>query len=69
MNTARCSSCQAEIIWVITEKGHKMPVDAKPMKGFWLEETHGQVQANSGSDLHQSHFATCPNADQHRKSQ
>ena len=44
-----------------------MPVDAKPIKGFWLQEEFGQVQANS-SDIHQSHFATCPNADQHRKS-
>lgn len=32
MKTATCSSCQAEIIWTITEaSGARMPVDAKPL--------------------------------------
>jgi hypothetical protein len=40
-----CRSCGADIWWIVTAAGKKMPVDA------------------DGT----SHFATCPNAAQHRK--
>ena len=30
MKIAPCSSCGAEMIWTLTEKGARMPVDAEP---------------------------------------
>ncbi len=58
----QCRSCGAEILWVKTTNGKDMPVDAKPERlmvayanGYHLE------------DCYRSHFATCPNADQHRR--
>jgi len=58
MNTdTKCKSCGAEIVFVLTEKGHKMPVDA----GSW----NGEAMYHHG--VHVSHFSTCKNADKHRK--
>ncbi len=55
--TATCRSCDAPIHWIITAANKRMPVDAAPFEA-----------ALPGSDtMHQSHFATCPNAAQHRK--
>jgi hypothetical protein len=54
----RCTSCQKQIIFFKTEKGNNMPVDADTVE-----------PADEELDLsrHQSHFASCPNADKHRK--
>lgn len=54
----RCSSCRAKIIWFKTAAGNNMPVDADTV------EPEDEVL-----DLtrHKSHFATCPNADKHRR--
>jgi hypothetical protein len=41
-----CRSCGADVVWITTDRGRKMPVD--PGTG-------------------ESHFATCPQADQWRK--
>lgn len=58
-----CTSCGAEIIWVTT-RGSKMPLNAKPEKRFIILDEQGAAVAR---DTYTSHFATCPNADQHRK--
>lgn len=54
----RCRSCWAQIIFLPTVHGKKMPVDADTVE--------------AGDDLfdqerHTSHFATCPNAGRHRR--
>jgi hypothetical protein len=54
----RCRSCRAMIIWFKTEAGRNMPVDADTVKPE--DEEYEPPR-------HISHFATCPNADQHRK--
>jgi hypothetical protein len=80
---ADCRSCGAEIKWARTEKnGKPIPVDPEPVEGGNLElhadddgelvarALCGQEQTLPGMDLpdrYVSHFATCPNADQHRK--
>jgi len=64
---ARCKSCGAEIIWIKTPQGKNHPVDAKPKK-MWVHEDHPVHYPWKLVDAHESHFATCPNADQHRKS-
>jgi len=58
----KCKSCGAEIEWIKTWKGENYPVNAKPkkmftkIKGYWILV-----------DCYETHFATCPDADQHRK--
>jgi hypothetical protein len=56
-----CSSCGALVVWFTTAAGKRMPVNA---------ETTQPTDAAHQLDLkrHKSHFATCPNANQHRRS-
>lgn len=56
-----CRSCRKLVVWFNTPKGKKMPVDA--------ETTQPNDRADQ-LDLarHTSHFATCPDAEKHRKS-
>lgn len=79
----RCRSCGKEIVWVITFSGKRMPVDAGAVSfiadsgkeifvtsngavvhGTRIEGGSGRPDVRTG---YISHFATCPNADQHRK--
>lgn len=55
---ARCRSCRAQIIWFKTATGKNMPVDADT-----VEPDDDELDL----ERHKSHFATCPNANQHRK--
>lgn len=74
---ARCNSCGAKIIWAVTPKGARIPVDAIPTEdgNLVLEEHRGQLVACVvgqepglfASPRHKSHFATCPHASQHRR--
>jgi hypothetical protein len=70
---ARCRSCQAEIEWVLTERGKRMPVDIAPVDNGNLRVI-GQagdagnivpvvsyVEVGDGDRI--SHFATCPQSD------
>lgn len=54
----RCNSCRAKIIWFKTAAGKNMPVD---------EHTVGPDDQEYDPPRHVSHFATCPNADKHRR--
>lgn len=54
----RCKSCRAQIIWFKTETGKNMPVDA---------DTVEAADDEYDPPRHMSHFATCKNADQHRR--
>lgn len=56
----RCGSCGALIVWFKTAAGKRMPVNAGTTK---------PSDAAHQLDLkrHTSHFATCPNANDHRK--
>lgn len=59
---AKCKSYGAPIEWIKTPAGKNHPIDAESerrwiyRKGMWLFRP-----------TYTSHFATCPNADQHRK--
>jgi hypothetical protein len=75
-----CRSCGVPLLWVLTEKGKRMPLDIEPddAKGTFVKlrvEENGDkvVQFVKESDrpgtarpLYTSHFVTCPNADEHR---
>lgn len=58
--TVRCRSCDAPIVWFKTKAGKVMPVD---------ESSTYPTDREDQLDLtrHKSHFATCPNANQHRR--
>lgn len=54
----RCSSCRARIVYLVTATGKNMPVEA---------DTVEPTDEEFDSKRHESHFAKCPNANQHRK--
>lgn len=74
--TAHCHSCGAPILWVKTSKGSRMPLDAEPnSSGNWV--IHDPSAPNPDAvrlpndaaavykgEKYQSHFETCPEADQ-----
>jgi hypothetical protein len=76
---SRCRSCDEEIVWALTEAGNRMPLDPDPVVdgNLYLEpvaypgDDPYRVRAVRDGDIpaHRrvSHFATCPDADQHRK--
>lgn len=80
---ARCRSCRAEIVWTRTGLGRKMPVDveAKADGNVLVERPpdggtpSAQVFVPGGLHSHDrpgklqttSHFATCPDANRHRR--
>lgn len=66
---ARCRSCGAPIIWVVTENGRRIPLDADSERRFVIRDS---IQAKGPRlalvrPTYQTHFATCPQADQWRK--
>ena len=73
-----CRSCGAEIAWYVTVNHKRIPLDAEPSPDGNLivedsMEPHMAMftSAGPGEDLgtprYTSHFATCPNAAQHRR--
>lgn len=78
-----CRSCGAEVVWAVTEAGRRMPIDAQPVDGgnvILHPAERGQSPTATvvgkqpqpslfGDDgpRYTSHFATCPNAAEHRK--
>lgn len=70
--TSNCGSCGAPIVWVLTQNRKRMPMDAEPVKmppGQYklASRDDGTIDAYLVNRVWISHFATCPNADQHRK--
>ncbi len=63
----RCRSCDASVVWMITNTGKNMPVDADSVDEAELE-FDGMKPKFDHQAGHVSHFATCPQANQHRRS-
>lgn len=63
---SNCKSCGAEIKWMKTESGKNIPVDVPPVE---QETKYDLVLTESvfKPGLMTAHFATCPNANKHRK--
>ena len=79
-HNSACSSCGRAIIWTVSSYGARLPLDARPVTVYEIEEDDGQVNALNLKDqiddlwpgvkrakLYVSHFLTCPNADEHSK--
>ena len=75
---AECRSCKAPMYWAITRDGKRIPMNAlpDPAGGFVLTlKPNGELHAEAFDQVHHgsarrrytSHFANCPNADEHRR--
>ncbi len=58
MTSAKCSTCGAPICWLRTSTGKPMPT---------APETVREGESLFVPGRHRSHFADCPQADEHRK--
>jgi len=72
----RCTSCGATIRWVeMTLTGKHMPIDPQPhaQGNIFVYQMGGRAHAliapkfREGSVRYRSHFASCPNAKEHRR--
>ena len=67
----RCKSCHAPILFARTEQGALIPLDAELVldgRGNIVVGGDGIARVvTSGSGDRLSHFASCPNASQHRR--
>ena len=65
---SQCKSCKAEIKWIKTPAGKNHPVDAKPVQ-VWIKNENDLYPGDSFKPVtgYASHFATCPQASQHRR--
>lgn len=66
---ARCKGCRAEIVWRFTEKGERMPLDAKPTRetgqGVYVFDGAEHIRAylpllDGDVERYMNHWATCP---------
>jgi hypothetical protein len=68
MLTVKCRGCGADIIWTVTENGHRMPIDPKREKRLILMgRQRSQEPIAMERDTYIPHFATCPNVWDFRK--
>ena len=68
---SKCRSCGAPIEWAVTDAGKMIPLDADPVPEGNLVVEAGKSRARTVDDpgvvFWRTHFATCPNADEHRR--
>lgn len=74
-----CASCKSPIFWAQLPSGKSMPVDAEPVPDgnvLLFHTSKGSIRAQvlrrgeaapTGQPRRTSHFQTCPNANQHRR--
>lgn len=57
---SRCTTCQRQIVFLLTATGNKMPVDAHSV-------TDARDRHFDGAKGHSAHWRTCDAPDLHRK--
>ncbi len=64
-----CKTCGAAITWVKLPTGRTMPLDAGSFTAFLIDGDKLNALNPSARpvQVRQSHFATCPQAAQHRR--
>lgn len=75
MQTIKCKSCGADMLYVTTENGRQMPLDPVPCDdgNVWIGDDGVARVMGKGDEgtvsmpLYKSHFATCVAAKTHRK--
>lgn len=64
----RCRSCNAPIEWGVTTKGYRIPLDpGLHDDGNLMTTPAGFTVATTERPAQRAHFASCPNAGEHRK--
>lgn len=74
VRAVNCSSCGAPVRWEKTVRGKPIPLDPKPVPGAHLFIRPDGLVADdrshpAGKEMprFETHFATCPNASEHRR--
>lgn len=67
IRVGRCRSCDAYVVWMRTNTGKSMPVDADSIDEDELERAEDGTPLFDAGLGHVSHFATCPHASEHRR--
>lgn len=67
-----CKSCGQPIVWALTTKGRRMPIDPEPVAGGNVDVAviagvRHAIGTAPGEGTHVSHFSSCPDAARHRK--
>ena len=66
MKVTTCKSCGAKIVWIKTQNGRSMPCDEEQVE--YQKNYRGSALTPIVDGIgYVSHFATCPNADKHRR--
>lgn len=63
--TSNCRSCGAVIVFLKTRRGKFNPVNLEPTEDSFRPPHADETDFVYGE--HQSHFQTCPSAEDHRK--
>lgn len=64
----RCRSCDAPIVWALTVKGARMPLDpGLHPDGNLAVGPDGIARVTEHRPARRSHFVSCPDADRHRR--
>jgi len=56
MGYEKCRTCEANIKWITTANGKRMPLDVDPIKA-WTKDKNGKWHL---TECFTSHFVTCP---------
>lgn len=69
---ASCDTCGEPIIFAATKAGQRMPLNAESSpNGLWVI-VNGEIRRATATDApgerYTTHFATCPDAREHRRS-
>lgn len=59
MEQSTCRRCGAAILWAVSEKGKRMPLDFKPEKRIVLRQNYEGEPRAYVENTYTSHFATC----------
>ena len=74
----RCTSCGQSILWRRTDNGQRIPINPEPsergnvilsgpVRAYVLTKAEIEKARQAGAVLFLVHFATCPNAREHRR--
>lgn len=68
--TTHCARCPQRIVWVVLESGKRMPVnvpDGTALRRIDREQDAGERLFTVAAFDGESHFATCPHANEFRR--
>lgn len=64
LQSGRCRTCGAEVVWAKTPAGKPIPLDAIPTKRVLIGARTGLAHVVT---VYVTHFETCPDAAKHRR--